>query len=96
MDIKLRTTKHRTITDSHDGSNNKQKVNNNRTAALEWTAAQATGEGGGGLNAFYWCQIFALNQPFEKIIFEKEKQMVDDKTSEKLLGFTIFTVGIDL
>ena len=28
MDIKRRTTKHRTITDSHNGSNNKQKVNN--------------------------------------------------------------------
>ena len=26
------TTKYRTITDSHNGSNNKQKVNNNRTA----------------------------------------------------------------
>ena len=34
MDIKQRTTKHRTITDSHNGSNNKQKVNNNRTTAL--------------------------------------------------------------
>ena len=43
MDIKLRTTKHRTITDSHNGSNNKQKVNNNRTTALERTAALATG-----------------------------------------------------
>ena len=39
MDIKYRTTKHRTITDSHNGSNNKQKVNNNRTTALERTAA---------------------------------------------------------
>ena len=26
MDIEKRTTKHRTITDSHNGSNNKQKV----------------------------------------------------------------------
>ena len=32
--IKQRTTKHRTITDSHNGSNNKQTVNNNnRTTA---------------------------------------------------------------
>ena len=31
--------KHRPITDSHNGSNNKQKVNNNRTTALEQTAA---------------------------------------------------------
>ena len=61
MDIKLRTTKHRTITDSHNGSNNKQKVNNNRTTALERTADQATGRGGGCLNAFYWYQIFALD-----------------------------------
>ena len=30
---------HRTITDSHNGNNNKQKVNNNRTTALELTAA---------------------------------------------------------
>ena len=42
-DIKYRTTKHRTITDSHNGSNNKQKVNSNRTSALERTAALATG-----------------------------------------------------
>ena len=39
MDIKKRTTKHRTITEFHNGSNNKQKVNNNRTTALERTAA---------------------------------------------------------
>ena len=39
MDIKIRTTKHRTITDSHNGSNNKQQVNKNRTTALERTAA---------------------------------------------------------
>ena len=32
-------------------------TNNNRTTALEWTAAKATG----GLNAFYWYQIFALD-----------------------------------
>ena len=36
--IAIRTTKHRTGTDSHNGSNNKQKVNN-RTTALERTAA---------------------------------------------------------
>ena len=36
-DTKHRTTKHRTITDSHNGS--KQKVNNNRTTTLERTAA---------------------------------------------------------
>ena len=38
-DMKLRTTKQRTITASHNGSNNKQQVNNNRTTALERTAA---------------------------------------------------------
>ena len=38
-DTKQRTTKHRTITEFHNGSNNKQKVNNNRTTALERTAA---------------------------------------------------------
>ena len=31
----------RTTTNSHNGSNNKQKVNNNRTATLEGTAALA-------------------------------------------------------
>ena len=39
MDIKQRITKHRTITDSGNGNNKKQKVNNNRTTALERTAA---------------------------------------------------------
>ena len=39
MDIKVRKTKQRTIADSHNWSNNNQKVNNNRTIALEWTAA---------------------------------------------------------
>ena len=39
MDIEGHTTKHRTITDSHNGSNNKQHANNNRTTALERTAA---------------------------------------------------------
>ena len=38
IDIKLHTTQNRTITDSHNESNNKQKVNN-RTTALERTAA---------------------------------------------------------
>ena len=38
-DIKKRTTKHRTITESHIGSNNKQQVNNNRTTGLERAAA---------------------------------------------------------
>ena len=35
-------------------------INNNRTAALEWTAAYASG-GGGGLNACYWYQMFSLD-----------------------------------
>ena len=38
MGITLHTTKHKTITDSHNGSNIKQWLNNNRTAALERTA----------------------------------------------------------
>ena len=60
MDIKKRTTKHRTITDSHNGSNNKQKVNNNRTNAFRRVSICHRGRGG-GLNAFYWYQIFALD-----------------------------------
>ena len=39
IDTKQHKTKDRTITDSHNRSNNKQKVNNNRTTALERTAA---------------------------------------------------------
>ena len=42
-DIKQRTTNHRTITESHNGSNNKQQVNNNRTNALERISSQAFG-----------------------------------------------------
>ena len=56
-DIKKRTSKHTTITESHNASNNKQQVNNNRTTTLERTAALATG----GLNVFYWHKIFALD-----------------------------------
>ena len=48
-----------TITESHSGSNNQQRINNNRTIALERTAAKATE----GLNAFYWYQILALDSP---------------------------------
>ena len=57
MDIKQCTTKHTTITESHNGSNNQQRNNNNRATALERTAANAPG----GLNAFYWYQIFTLD-----------------------------------
>ena len=41
----------------HNGSNKQQRIINNRTTALERTAAYATE----GLNAFYWYQIFALD-----------------------------------
>ena len=57
IDLKKRTTKHRTITDSHNGSNHKQKVNNNRTTALERTAALATR----GLKCILLDQNFALD-----------------------------------
>ena len=57
MNTKLGTTKHRTITESHNGSINQQRVSNNRTTALERTAANATE----GLNAFYSHKIFALD-----------------------------------
>ena len=55
-----KTTKHRTITESYNGSNNQQRINSNRTTALRRTAAKATGEGG-GFNAFNWHQIPALD-----------------------------------
>ena len=45
-----------------------KKVNNNRTTALEWTTAYANeGGGGGGLNAFYWYQIFALDSAVAEV-----------------------------
>ena len=50
-------TKYRTITESHNGSNNQQRINNNIITALGRTAANATG----GLRAFYWYQIFTLD-----------------------------------
>ena len=53
------TTKHRTITESHNGSYNQQRINNNnRTTAPERTAAKASG---GGLNAFHWFQTLTLD-----------------------------------
>ena len=51
------TNKDEHKTPTHSNTNNKQWISNNRTTALEQTAAQATG----GLNAFFWCQIFALD-----------------------------------
>ena len=61
MDTKQRTTKLRTITESHNGSYNQQRINNNRTTAAEQTAAKATEGGGGGLNAFHWHQTIATD-----------------------------------
>ena len=52
-------TKRRTLT--NNWSNNKQQINNNRTIALERTAAYATWGGDEDLNAFYWYQIFAID-----------------------------------
>ena len=57
MDTKQRTTKRKTVTESHYGSNNQQRVNNNRTATFKRTAVKATQD----LNAFYWYQILALD-----------------------------------
>ena len=36
--------KHGAITESHNGSNNQQRINNNWTTALERKAAKATGD----------------------------------------------------
>ena len=52
----------RTITDSHNGSNNKQKNQQQQNHILR-TDSSLSHRGGGGeayLNAFYWYQIFAL------------------------------------
>ena len=40
MDTKERTTKHRTITESHNGSNNQQRINNTKLTALRQTKAK--------------------------------------------------------
>ena len=50
-------TKQKTITDTHNGSNNQQRMNSNRTdsSLSHW-----------GLNAFYWYQIFALDHVVDK------------------------------
>ena len=56
---KLEWTQSRIITESHNGSNNQQQINNDRSIALEQTAPKGTGVGG-GLNEFYRYQIFAL------------------------------------
>ena len=69
MDINIRTTKQRTLTDSQNGSNNKQQVNNNRTTALEWTAALATG----GLKCILLFQIFALDS---SVVEVQEKSFI--------------------
>ena len=53
LDTKQRIPKHRTITESHNGSNNQQRINNNRQQPKPLPL--------GGLNAFYWYQIFALD-----------------------------------
>ena len=68
---KKRTKKHRTITESKNGSNNQKRIDNTRTTALEpmWTAAKATGEE--GLNVFYWYQIFAPDAP----VFEAQNML---------------------
>ena len=44
MDTKQRTTNHRAITESHNGSNNQQRINNNRTTALERTYLEGNGK----------------------------------------------------
>ena len=53
--------------ESHNGCNNQQRTTNNRITALERTAVKATG--GGGLNAFYWYQIVAL----DSVVVETQK-----------------------
>ena len=51
MGMKQRTTIHRTITDSHNGSNKTKGQQQQNHSLSHW--------GGGGLNAFYRYQIFA-------------------------------------
>ena len=57
-------TKHRTITEYHNWRNNQQRINNNKTTALERRQSKPLREGGGGLNALYWYQILELDSSF--------------------------------
>ena len=58
MDTKKRTTKHRTVTESHNGSNIQQRINNDRAPPKNGQQPKPLGR---GLNAFYRYQIFALD-----------------------------------
>ena len=81
MDTKQRTTKHRTITEPHNGSHNQQQINDIKTTTLEQTASKATGS----LNAFYRCQIFDLDSAvveekmlsLQGIIIEKQYNSIN-------------------
>ena len=75
MDIKQRTTKHRTNTYSYNGSNIKQRINNNRTTALGQQPNSRGGEG--GLNACYWYQIFDL----DSAVFEVQRMFSSQVSS---------------
>ena len=81
MDTKKCTTKHtqiRTTTECHSGNNNQQQNYHLRT-----DSSQSHGEG--GLNAFYWFQIFALdsavveaqNNGLQCIIIEKQYYQIN-------------------
>ena len=59
MDIKKRTTKHRTIIDSHNGSIN--IINKKSTTTEPPLLNGQQPKPPGGLNAFYWYQFFALD-----------------------------------
>ena len=54
---KVTHSKHRTITESHDESNTQQQQNH-----LLRTDSSQVHWGGGGLNVFYWYQIFAIGR----------------------------------
>ena len=70
------STAQQNIEQSHNGSNNQQCINNNRTTALERTAAKGTGvQGGGGVNAFYWYQIFALDSSVVVLLKHKNIEL---------------------
>ena len=47
----------KSITESHNGSNNQHRINNNRTTALVWTAAKTID----GLNVSDWELVQNIN-----------------------------------
>ena len=73
-DCKTRmTAKHRTITESHNGSKKQQRINNNRNTALEGTAAKVFVENWASSSFMTYIQYVKLSRPTTKSNFDFSK-----------------------